>query len=117
MIDVSNMGESALKSHMKSERHKNNGGIGGKQLMTLSSFGFVTCGNGNLAEAGKTGASQSQQQAVMTIPPPPQDDATPRSQPSLEGHVTKDNILKAEALWTLKLITSHFSFNLSKESS
>ena len=85
--------------------------------MTLSSFGFVTCGNGNLAEAGKTGASQSQQQAVMTIPPPPQDDATPRSQPSLEGHVTKDNILKAEILWTLKLITSHFSGNLSKDSS
>ena len=68
MIDISNMGESALKSHMKSKRHKNNGTIGGEQAVTLSSFGFVSCGNGNSGEAGKAGTSQSQQQAVMTIP-------------------------------------------------
>ena len=42
MIDISNMGESALKSHMKSERHKNNSRIGGEQAVTLSSFGFVS---------------------------------------------------------------------------
>ena len=59
---------------MKSKRHKNNGTIGGEQAVTLSSFGFVSCGNGNSGEAGKAGTSQSQQQAVMTIPPPPQDD-------------------------------------------
>ena len=56
MIDILNMGESALKSHMKSERHKNNSRIGGEQPVTLSSYSFVSCGNGNLAEAGKTGA-------------------------------------------------------------
>ena len=109
MIDILNMGESALKSHMSSKRHKNNSTIGGDQAVTLSSFGFVSCGNGNSGEAGKAGTSQSQQPAVMTIPPPPQDDATQRSQTTLEGHVTKDNVLKAETLWTLKLITSHYS--------
>ena len=117
MIVILNMGESALKSHMKSERHKNNSKIGGEQAVTLSLFGFVSCENGNSVEAGKAETSQSQQQAVMTIPPPPQDDATPRSQPSLKGHVTKDNVLKAETLWTLKLITSHYSFNSSKDTS
>ena len=85
--------------------------------MTLPSFGFVSYGNGNLVEAGKAGASQSQQQAVMRIPPLSQDEATPRSQPSLEGHVTKDNVPKAKTLWTLKLITSHYSFNSSKDTS
>ena len=115
MIDILNMGESALKSHMRSKRHKNNNTIGGDQAVTLSSFGFVSCGNGNSGEAGKVGTSQSQQQAVMTIPPPPQDDATQRSQTTLEGHVIKDNVLKAETLWTLKLITSHYSFNSSKD--
>ena len=55
--------------------------------------------------------------SVLTIPPPPQDNATPRSQSSLEGHVTKDNVLKAETLWTLKLVTSHYSFNSSKDTS
>ena len=42
MIDISNMGESALKLHMKSERHKNNSRTGGEQAVTLSSSGFVT---------------------------------------------------------------------------
>ena len=50
MIDISNMGESVLKSHMKSERHKNNSRIGGEQPVTLSSFGFVSSGNRNSAE-------------------------------------------------------------------
>lgn len=104
-------------AQLKSERHKNNSRIGGEQPVTLSSFGFVSCGIGNSGEAGKAGTAQSQQQAVMTIPLPPQDDATPRTQPSLEGHVTKDNVLKAETLWTLKLITSHYSFNSSKDTS
>lgn len=118
MIDISNMGESALKSHMKSERHKNNSRIEGEKAVTLSSFGFVSCRSGNSVDAVKAGTSQSQQQAVnMTIPPPPEDHVTPRSQPSLEGHVTKDNVLKAETLWTLKLITSHYSFNSSKDTS
>ena len=71
-INISNMGESALKSHIRSERHKNNSRIGGEQVpMTLSSFGFVSCGKGNSVEAGKVATSRSQQEAVMTIPPPP----------------------------------------------
>ena len=51
IIDVSNMGESVLKSHMKSERHKNNSGS--RQPMTLTSFGFVSCGKRDAAELGK----------------------------------------------------------------
>lgn len=37
-IDVSSMGESALKSHSKSEKHKQNSRC--EQRVTLSSFGF-----------------------------------------------------------------------------
>ena len=65
------MGESAFKSHMKSERQKNNSGS--RQLMTLASFGFVSCGNRDAAELGKGESSQSKQQPAMIIPPPPQD--------------------------------------------
>ena len=119
IIDISNMGESALASHVKSERHRNNSGNGSGQPVTLSLFGFVSCENGNAAVAGKakTLQSQQQQQPAMIIPPPPQDDATPRSQSSLQRHVTKDDVLKAKALWTLKLVISHYSFNLSKDTS
>ena len=45
-------GEFAFKSHMKSEMHKNNNRIGGEQAVTLSSFGFVSCGNGNFVLCG-----------------------------------------------------------------
>ena len=103
LINISNMG---------SKRHKNNGTIGGEPAVTLSSFGFVSCGNGNSGEAGKAGKPQSQQQAVMTIPPPPQDDATQRSQTILEGHVTKDNVLDIETYHKslfIQLLQGHFS--------
>ena len=50
MINISNTGEFAFKSHMKSEMHKNNSRIGGEQAVTLSSFGFVSCGNGYYVE-------------------------------------------------------------------
>ena len=42
--------------------------------MTLTSFGFVLCGNKDAAELGKAESSQSKQQPTMTIPPPPQDE-------------------------------------------
>ena len=45
-------------------------GKSSEQAVTLSSFGFVSCGNGNSFEAGKAGISQSQQKAVMLITPP-----------------------------------------------
>ena len=47
MINISNTGEFAFKSNMKSEMHKNNSRIGGEQAVIVSSFDFVSCGNGN----------------------------------------------------------------------
>ena len=42
----------------------------------------------------------------MIIPPPPQDDKTPmRSQSSLQGHVTKDDVLTLFALMGIGLLT------------
>ena len=40
MINISNMRESALKSHMESQRYKNNCRIGGEQAVALSSIGL-----------------------------------------------------------------------------
>ena len=53
------------------EKRKAQKQVGGEQAVTLSSFGFVSCGNGNLVEAEKAGTSPSKQTAVMAIPPPP----------------------------------------------
>ena len=52
MINISNTGDFALKSHINGEMHKNNSKIGGEQAVTLSLFGFVSCGNGNFVSCG-----------------------------------------------------------------
>ena len=52
----------------------------------------------------------------MTIPPPPQDNATQRSQTTLEGHVTKDNVLDTETYHKslfIQLLQGHFSTVIS----
>ena len=98
--------------------------------MTLSSFGFgsragaltgssrnkeacveagtSTCSSGNM-EACVEGSQQ--QASRLNIPPPPDEIATPTSQQSMRGFLAKDDILKAETLWTLKLVLNHHSFN------
>ena len=58
----------------------------------------------------------SQQQAGrLNIPPPPDEIATPASQQSTRGFLNKDDVLKAETLWTLKLVANHYSFNSSAD--
>ena len=119
LIDISSMGESALKSHMKGEKHRLNSRCE-QQQVTLSSFGFGSCTSTSASAKGdvemRAEASQQAIQSHLTVPPPPEDVAkTPtKSQASMKGFVNKDEVLKAEILWTLKLITSHYSLNSSK---
>lgn len=113
-IDISSMGESALKSHSKSEKHKQNSRC--EQRVTLSSFGFgssagtSTCPSRNM-EACVEGSQQ--QAGRLNIPPPTDEITTPTSQQSMRGFLNKDDVLKAETLWTLKLAANHYSFNSS----
>ena len=128
IIDVLSMGECALKSHSKSEKHKQNSQC--EQRVTLSSFGFgssagtltcssrnkeacveadtLTCSCGNM-EACLEGSQQ--QASRLNIPPLPNEIVTPASQQSMRGFLAKDDVLKAETLWTLKLVVNHYSFN------
>ena len=118
LIDISSMGESALKSHMKGENHRLNSRCG--QQATLSSFGFGSSISTSASAKGDVEmtaeASQQPIQSQMTVPPPPEDvvKTSTKSQASMKGFVNKDEVLKAEILWTLKLVTSHYSLNSSK---
>ena len=57
------------------------------------------------------------------VPPPPKQNPTvskivgaeacPSQQTTLSTHVAKDDVLKAEILWAIKCLTSHFSCNSS----
>ena len=52
----------------------------------------------------------------MTIPHPPANlNMTVSKSASLESYVIKDDVLKSEILWTLKLVTSHQSYKSSED--
>ncbi|XP_070386740.1 uncharacterized protein [Dermacentor albipictus] len=88
-FDITNMGESALKSHMKSAKH-----AGVMEIAANSSVRRYL-----VPSTGKQSA----------VPPPSQsgnlDDAC-------KAH---ELVTNAEILWTLKVVTSHFSYRSSSE--
>ena len=126
VIDISNMGESALMSHMKSVKHEKNVRSGCVSVLSLF-------------KASNTASMPSELPAVET---PPQDLAIASSSKSSATsvqivdcetqsqiikairlislldkilcdvtHVTGDDILTTEILWALKAVSAHFSFN------
>ncbi|KXJ08703.1 hypothetical protein AC249_AIPGENE28448 [Exaiptasia diaphana] len=106
LIDISSMGESALKSHAKGAKHFGNLRL--KQDSTLISyFGF--------GSAAVPSTSKSTAETELTVPLPPVDAEVRKEPSSITSFLTKDNVLRAEILWVLKLITNHHSFNSSSD--
>ena len=113
LIDLSNMGESALRSHCKSskhvgnvDRHKRNTG----SVMTS----FFQPAESKMAEDDRAADDRSE----LTIPPPTQSQSVsqPCSTSGISSFVAKDEVTKAEILWTLKLICTHQSYKSSADS-
>ena len=106
------MGESVLKSHMKAEKHKVNiQQLQTKSMVTISSFFKKSTGD-DLKEKETVPLVA----ADMAIPHPPANlNMTVSKSASLESYVTKDDVLKSEILWTLKLVTSHQSYKSSED--
>ena len=104
-FDISNMGEAALKSHAKGAKHVHalkekleltkNSKISDfvVQASTSTTARPVACTSGSIV------SKESDSERTGTV--------------GLSAFVTNDNVLKAEILWTLKVVTSHFSFNSS----
>ena len=104
-FDISNMGEAALKSHAKGAKHMHalkekleltkNSKISDfvVQASTSTTARPVACTSGSIV------SKESDSERKGTV--------------GLSAFVTNDNVLKAEILWTLKVVTSHFSFNSS----
>lgn len=106
IIDLSTMGESALRSHMNGDKHQHNVGRTVKPTVTLKSF------------------FNSVSVDDLRVPPPPVSApvntptvaplVTPRA-PLASMVINDDSVLKAEALWTLKLVTNHHSYRSSAD--
>ena len=109
LIDISAMGESALKSHMKGAKHKENGGC--KTCTTLFDF--------TISKFPKASTTCSQSELTVPTPPLPQpvEGSKVQSGSGSEKFFSKDDVLKSEILWALKMVTNHMSFNSSKDTS
>lgn len=88
-FDVTAMGESALKSHMKSAKH----------------IGAIKMGQGSALKSYLT-----------PVPTEQSTTASPLQSPSLnDASKTHELVTDAEILWTLKVVTSHFSYRSSSQ--
>lgn len=85
-IDLGKMGEGALKSHEKSEKHKVN-------MRSVSDQPIMK---------------------TLTVPPPPQEVPSTAQQPTTSRQIgdffSKNDVLKAETLWTLHTVANHNSY-------
>ena len=94
-FDISNMGESTLRRHQDGSKHKAN--MKAKADASLSSMDDFRVNNSSVREdqTNETTTASERNPAAGTI----------------QSLVTRKDCLSAEILWTLKVVTSHYSFS------
>ena len=97
-FDISNMGEAALKSHMKGAKHMSK--ITGKQQGT-SIEGFLKSSSGATASAYKSNVETGSDHDKR----PEKSDNT-----AMEEFVTREEVLKSEIVWLLHSVEKHQSY-------
>ena len=91
---LSNMGKRALESHMNSDKHKRN--VSAKVPSITLYFKKPTA------------------PSKASVPNSADTNRMPVASQMLTDYVRKDDVLKAEILWALKVIEIHFSYNSSQ---
>ncbi|KAK5900192.1 hypothetical protein CesoFtcFv8_009591 [Champsocephalus esox] len=92
IIDISNMGEAALASHMKGTKHQT------AVAAVASSAMFRTFMNVDATPSNATSVSTATKQTTLNVP-------------------SKHDVIKAEILWALKIMDSHYSYKSSEDTS
>ena len=102
---LSNMGKRALESHMNIDKHKRN--VSAKVPSISSYFKKPTAlSKTSVPNSADTDTDTQASGATAT-----ETNRIPVGSKMLTHYVCKDDILKAEILWVLKVIESHFSYN------
>ena len=108
-FDIANMGEAALKSHMRGKKHKElmDMRFGKQSQMTLvtvpvnvSTVSSVDDVNYSCATSDNGVSSAETATTSMTVSAKP-----------VQGIVTRNKTLAAEIWWSLKVTSSHYSYN------
>ena len=104
---LSNMGKQALESHMNSDKHKRN--VSAKVPSISSYFKKpTTLSKTSVPNPTDTDTDTQASRATAT-----ETNRIPVASQMLTHYVCKDDVLKAEMLWALKVIESHFSYKSS----
>ena len=100
-IDITIMGESALRSHAKGEGHK-------KNEITMSE----SCLNFLVKKEPKSKDEPKSDTHSMVVPPPPPTAiaSTSAVASSVSKFVARNDVLKAEIIWTMQTIMRHASY-------
>ena len=113
-VDLSNMGKRALTSHAESKSHKK--AVSLKQGATAMAQ-FVKSDK----KEGTADEGQSTSTETLTVPLPADkphsshQEIPNTSQQLLQTYVTSESVTKAEILWAMKIVLSHFSFRASTD--
>ena len=110
-FDIGAMGESALKSHMKSEKHKSNQACtSGIKMTTFLAVKTLT-NNIQPDDSANSGLCSDSGSECTIVPPQARAQVAPSLlQSQMSTYVNKDDVLKAEILWTLHSVTAHNSY-------
>ena len=111
------MGVSALNSHMKSQKHSE---LRKHQLdaaantsqQSLRQFNFTPSPSSTVVPSSASEAA-SEVQGITPAAPQATTTMTSGGRNTIVAFVTEDVVTKAEIVWSLKAIMSHYSFNTS----
>ena len=110
-FDIGAMGESALKSHMKSEKHKSNQSCTSGIKMTTFLAVKTPTNNIQPDDSANSGLYSDSGSECRIAPPQDRAQVAPSLvQSQMSTYVNKDDVLKAEILWTLHSVTAHNSY-------
>lgn len=116
-IELSNMGKRALTSHADSKGHKR---AASSRHTSTKMEQFVKTEK----ECSVESKEESSTTETLTIPLPPdapssshssQQEGPGTSQQLLQTYLKGESVLKAEVLWAMKSVLSHFSFRASAD--
>ena len=117
-VDISSMGESALISHLKGKKHQTLTSQKRSSASVPDFFGISSQRPATKSDdakvVSKSASSESGEHSKLN---PTKSIASSSGSSVMEKSVTRDETLKAEILWALKAIMSHYSFKSCKGTS
>ena len=96
LLDIASMGEAALKSHSKGNKHLSNMSLKEK----AESSHRITSFYGSQTVKSETKPEPALHTDSLRVPPPPAQASTSQVKPSISAFVGKNEVLISEILWT-----------------